>query len=105
MTYKDYLTSFIGKSGQFEYTQGRYEITYYADNEPPFVTDDKCNITDSLNQSICDSVPGIKKSLDSNECRLIEVHDDFVIIELAKKELLSIVSVPFPSLSISVLGS
>jgi len=104
MTYKDYVTSFIGKKGQFEYTQGRYEITY-ADNEPLFVTDDKCNITDSLNQSICDSVPGIKKSLDSNECRLIEVHDDFVIIELAKKDLLSRVSVPFSSLSISVLGN
>jgi hypothetical protein len=104
MTYKEHVTSFIGKSGQFEYTQGRYEITYHTDIEPLFVTDDKCNITDSLNQSICDSVPGIKKSLDSNECRIIEVYDDFVIIELVKKNLPSRVSVPFPSLSISVMG-
>ena len=105
MTYKEYVTSFIGKNGEFERTEGRYEITYYTDIEGPFVTDDKCNITDSLNQSICENVNGIKKSLNSNECRIVEVHDDFVIIELARKNLPSRVSVPFPSLSISVVES
>ena len=105
MTYKEYVTGFIGKSGQFERTDGRYEIIYYNDVAPLFVTDDKCDITDSLNQSICDSVPGIKKSLDSNECKIVEVHDDFLIIEYAKKEVLSRVSVPFSSLNISVVVS
>jgi hypothetical protein len=105
MTYKEYVTNFIGKSGQFKYTEGKYEITYYTEIEPIFVNDDKCNITDSSNQSICDNIPGIKKSLDINECRIVEVHDDFVIIELAKENRLSRVSVPFPSLSISVTGS
>jgi hypothetical protein len=105
MTYKEYLTSFIGKGGEFVQTEGRYEITYYTDIEPPSVTDDKCNITNSLNQSICDTDTGIKKSLDTNECRIVEVHDDFVIIELARNKLLARVSVPFPSLSISVMKS
>jgi hypothetical protein len=104
MTYKEYIISFIGKSGQIECTEGRCEITYYADIEPLVVTDDKCSITDSLNQSICDNVTGIKKSLEGNAGRIVEVYDDFVIIEHAKKKLLSRVSVPFPSLSISVVG-
>ena len=105
MTYKEYVTSFIGKNGEVERTEGRYEITFYTDIEPPSATDDKCNITDSLNQSICDNVTGIKKSLDINECRIVEVYDDFVIIEFAKQNLLSRVSVPFLSLSISVVKS
>ena len=103
MTYKEYVTGFIGKGGEFARAEGRYEITYYTDIEPRSMTDDKCNITDSLNQSICDNVTGINKSFDSNECRIVEVHDDFVIIELSRNKLLTSVSVPFPSFSISVM--
>jgi hypothetical protein len=69
------------------------------------MSDAICNITDSLNQSICDNIPGTKESLGSNECRIVEVHDDFVIIEHAKKKLPSRVSIPFPSFSIAVMGS
>jgi hypothetical protein len=105
MTYKDYMTGFVGQSGQVEYIDGRYEITYYNDISRLSVTDDKCELTDSLNQSICDSVPGIKTSLDSNECKIVEVHDDFLIIEYAKRKVLSKVSVPFSSLTISVIKS
>ena len=83
MTYGEYVASFVGKRGQFIYKEGRYEVIFHADNDDDAViTGDLCEVTGSLGQSIfCETESDLKSTKTSDDCRIITVYDDFVLIE------------------------
>jgi hypothetical protein len=105
MIYREYLRRFVGKRGQFIYEEGRCEITFYVGHIDAVMVGDLCNLTGPLGQSIfCETDPSLKSTEGSNDCRIIKVHDDFVLVECAsRKGSKDIKAVPFDSLITTVL--
>ena len=103
MTYREYLTSFVGKKGQFACKEGMCEITLYSDSINAFRPDDACQLTDSLDRStFCETDPAFKSTKESYDCMITKVYDDFVLIECSIQKVLK--AVPFDALILSVQG-
>jgi len=82
MLYREYLTRFTGKRGQLVSEGGKCKITFYADRNGDILVGDVCKVTGSLDQSLfCETDPGLKSTEAVGDCKIIEVHDDFVLIE------------------------